>query len=110
MNGKDLIAVLEYAKAFKDKPEKTRRSKKRDFEITDDPIALLRREMEKAKHIEAFLKDYEKLNKKEDDKKKDEKKSMRSFTFAEGVIIAYLAQFVLGPLYQAYIASINVVH
>lgn len=46
--------------------------------------------------------------KEETDRKKHVKSEARAFTFAEGMIIAFLAQFLLGPLYNHYIASLGV--
>ena len=107
MNGKDFIAVLDYVKAF-NKPAKQMKNKRRkDFDFDVDIPSLVRKKFEEAAALEAFWKEREKLNKKEEEKKKDEK-GMRSFTFAEGVILAYLAQFVLGPLYNHYIQLLQV--
>jgi len=53
--------------------------------------------------------DEARLRKKEDsDKKKREtRREGRAFTFAEGVIIAYLAQFIIGPLYTHYLSTLG---
>lgn len=106
MNAKDMITLLEYVKAFDKAPKK--RFGKTPKTPKLDLVALLREKKEEAELLEKFLKDQEKINKKEE--KKDDKKPVRSLTFAEGVIIAYLAQFILGPLYQAYVASVSAVH
>lgn len=101
MNAKDLITVLEYTKAFT-KPEKAKRWKKdKDLDI----ITMLRKKQEEAKLIDTFLKDHEKLSKKEE--KKDEKKG-HAFTFAEGVILAYMAQVIIGPLYKVVLVHLGV--
>lgn len=100
MNAKDMIALVEYMKTF-DKPQKGNRWKKPKPEKFD-LVALLRQKKEEADLLEKFLKEQEKLGKKEE--KKEEKKG-HSFTFAEGIILAYAAQFIIGPLYK--VALIN---
>lgn len=106
MNGKDFISILEYVKTF-DKPQKAKRWGKKDKEPKMDLVGLLRQKKEEAELLEKFLKEQEKLSKKEEDKKKEEK-SMRALTFAEGVVLAYVAQFLLGPLYNHYITLLQV--
>lgn len=101
MNGKDMIALMEYMNTFHKAP-KTKRWPKKDPEF--DIVEMLRKKQKEARFLEDFLKEQEKLNKKED--KKDEKKA-RAFTFAEGVILAYAAQFIIGPLYQHYVAALH---
>lgn len=106
MNGKDLIAVLEYAKAFS-KPEKSKRSWKKEKVKSFDLVDRLRQMKEEADLLEKFLKEQDKLNKKEDDKKKEENKA-HQFTFYEGIILAYLAQMVIGPLFNHYLQILQV--
>lgn len=102
MNAKDMIALVEYMKTF-DKPQKNSRWKK-PKEEKFDLVALLRQKKEEADLLEKFLKEQEKLNKKEE---KKEGKG-HSFTFAEGIILAYAAQFVIGPLYKVALVNLGV--
>lgn len=103
MNAKDMIALVEYMKTF-DKPAKKTRGWKKPKEEKFDLVGLLRQKKEEADLLEKFLKEQEKLNKKEE--KKEEKK--HSFTFAEGVILALAAQFFIAPLYKAFLLSLGI--
>lgn len=40
-------------------------------------------------------------------KEREKKREGRAFTFAEGIIIAYLAQFIIGPLYTHYLQTLG---
>lgn len=99
----EIVALLEYVDK-KNKVPKTRLRDRYKSDIDLDLVGLLRKKHEEAKLLENFLKDQEKLNKKEE--KKEQK--VRAFTFAEGMILAFMAQFVLGPLYQHYVAALGV--
>ena len=100
MNGKDLIAVLEYAKAFNAPKKSKMKRKNKEFDL----VERLRQMKEEAELLEKFLEDQKKLAKKDD---KDKPKP-HSFTFAEGMILAYAAQFVLGPLYKIALIRLGV--
>lgn len=65
MNGRDLIAVLEYAKTF-GKEKETRKTKK----VMKDPdfFVQLMEHQQNMDKFQKWLKDQEKLNKKEDKK------------------------------------------
>lgn len=97
MNAKDLIQLTEYLQAFK-QPKQKRWKQPKDLDI----LTLLRKEQEKAEMLSKFLKDHEKLNKKE------EKKAEHKLTFAEGMILAYIASFVVGPLYKVFLVHLGV--
>ena len=77
MNGRDMIAVLEYVKAF-NKPEKentTRRFRKSNKDLDDiDIYAMIQKKRQEAKMLEEWIKDMEKIHKKEE--KKEESKGV----------------------------------
>lgn len=96
--GIDLVALLEWAdrqKAFKQPKPKGfgRKTKVKEFNLVD----LLRQKKEEADLLEKYLKDQEKINKKEEKKPEDPK---RSFSFLEWYIIGALSYPLLGPLYH----------
>lgn len=99
MNGKDLIAVLEYAKTFNSTPKKKMKRRNKEFDL----VERLRQMREETELLEKFLKEQEKLNKKDDKKPEGYK-----FTFAEGIVMAYAAQFILGPLYKVFLLHLGV--
>lgn len=106
MNGKDLIAVLEYAKAFgKDKPSTKRQTKKPeiDWDNVDLAEAFLKLTA-KEKKIKDAKEQIEKLLKKED-KKDEKKKGMSAIHLAMWFIVTAP---ITGPLmlyYWAYMFS-----
>lgn len=87
MNGKDLITVLEYAKAF-NKTEKPKRSSRKE-KPEPDVIELLNKKRREAKLLEDYIKELEKIHKK--DEKKEEKKGM-------GMVEKVLLLSTLGPI------------
>lgn len=101
MNAKDMIAFFEYAKSF-DKPQKTRWRRK-DKEKEFDLVSIIRKKKEELKLFEEFMKEQEKLTKKEEKKLEGHK-----FTFAEGVILAFIAQMFIGPVYKAFTAHMGI--
>lgn len=89
MKGKDLIAVLEYGRAF-DKPKKTRRKKKDQMKNFEDlPVDILLMKLDaaerKADTIKQFIEQRSKTYKKED--KKEEKKGWEGFSFIKKLTI-----------------------
>lgn len=88
MNGKDLVAVMEYMKTFsKDKPPREAK-KDKDF------FTQLIEHQQKVEQFSKWLKDQEKLNKKEEKKKE-----------GDGMSIIHVAMFTIllsamsGPFY-----------
>lgn len=108
MNAKDIITIIDYMKVF-NKPDKLAKKLPKDKKMsgTKSLIKSIEEREEELEYLKKYLKDKEKLNKKDEDKKKEEK-SMRALTFAEGVVLAYVAQFLLGPLYNHYITLLQV--
>jgi hypothetical protein len=96
MKAEDFIAIAEHLS----KTKKRRYRQMPELDIVD----LLRKKHEEAKFLEQYLKEFEKLNKKEE-KKEDRRKN---FTFAEGVILAIMAQMVIGPLYKVFLVHLGV--
>lgn len=86
MKGRDIVAVLEYGRNF-DKTKKPRRRKPKEapMNLDDLPADVLINKLEnhkrKAQIIENWLKDQEKVNKKDD--KKDEKKGWEKYSFIQ---------------------------
>lgn len=94
--GIDLVSLLEWAerqKTFKEPKTRFGRKKEKEFDL----VSLLRKKKEEAELLEKFLKDQEKINKKED--KKEVKAHV--FTFTEGLLMAFMAQYFLGPAIHA---------
>jgi hypothetical protein len=62
------------------------------------------------KFLEWQEKREEALSKKKEEaaKKKEIRREGRAFTFAEGMILAFVAQFLLGPLYNHYLATLGI--
>lgn len=100
MKAKDFIQTIEYAKAFKDKPKRTKKEpdnldrqllmlllSKDESSVTD----LLHKEAERAQSFLEFMKNYEKAHKKED--KKPE--GMSTFQLASLFMVFAL----IAPLY-----------
>lgn len=89
MKGKDLIAVLEYARAF-DKPKKPRRRKKDDLmkNFEDLPVDVLLMKLDAAERradaIKQFIEQRSKTYKKED---KPEKKGWEKMSFIQKLTI-----------------------
>lgn len=88
MKGKDLIAVLEYGRAF-DKTKKTRRKKKDPMKNFEDlPVDILLMKLDaaerKADTIKQFIEQRSKTYKKED---KPEKKGWEGFSFIKKLTI-----------------------
>jgi hypothetical protein len=77
------------------KPKKRRFSREEsieEFTLVD----LLRKKKEETKALEDFLKEQQKIE------KKDEKKPQgRTFTFTEGLLLAFILQYTLGPAISA---------
>lgn len=73
------------------KPKK-RRFRKEEPTTEFSLVDVLRQQKEETKALEDFLKEQEKLN------KKDDKKEMKAhqFTFTEGMLLAFFAQYLLG--------------
>lgn len=96
MKAEDFIAITEHLN----------KAKKRRYRQTPelDIVELIRKKHEEAKFLEQYLKDFDKLNKKEE--KKEDKR--RQFTFAEGVILAFMAQLFVGPMYKAFLLHLGV--
>lgn len=101
MNAKDMIYLMEHFNTF-NKPKKTSRWKK-PKEEKFDLVALLRQKKEEADLLEKFLKEQDKLTKKEEKKIEGHK-----FTFAEGIILCYAAQFIIGPLYKVALIQLGI--
>lgn len=82
----DMLAILEYIDRKKNKP---RGKKSPDIDL----VTLLRKKKEEAEILEKFLKET----------KKEEKKEPKghSFTFTEGLLLAFMAQYFLGPVISA---------
>lgn len=95
----EVVALLEWAdKKANTKPPK---SKSRGFKQKEfDPIEYVRKEKEKVERWEKFLKDQEKINKKEE-KKPESKDMTRLFFGLEWFIIGILSYPIVGPAYQA---------
>lgn len=80
-----------------------RKPKKRRFRNEEASVEqfslvdILRQKKEEVKALEDFWKEQEKLNKKED--KKENK--VHVFTFTEGLLMAFMAQYFLGPVIHA---------
>lgn len=96
--GIDIVALLEWAdrqKAFKP-PKKSfgRKPKMKEFNLVD----LLRQKKEEATLLENYMKEQEKLNKKDD--KPEKKDPSRTLSFLEWYIIGALSYPLLGPLYH----------
>jgi hypothetical protein len=85
-----------------------KRPKKRRFR-RDEPesvdeftlVDLLRKKKEEAKALEDFLKEQEKLNKKED----KQTPKPHAFTFTEGLLLAFMAQWFLGPMLSSFLKT-----
>lgn len=94
--GIDIVALLEWAerqKTFKTPKAKSgRKQTMKDF----DPVEYVSKRKAEVERWEKYLKDQEKLSKKEE-KKEDPKKS---FSFLEWYIIGALSYPFLGPMYQ----------
>lgn len=93
----EIVALLEYFDKKTTVPKTSKKSftqklKNKEF----DPVDYLTKERSKLERFEKYLKDYEKLTKKED--KKDDKK--RSFIGAEWYIIGLLSYPFIGYLSQ----------
>jgi len=89
MKGKDLIAVLEYARAF-DKPKPKRRKKKdptMKFEDLPEEVLFMKLDAaeRKADAIKTYIEQRAKMYKKED--KKEEKKGWESYSFIKKMTI-----------------------
>lgn len=91
MKGKDLIAVLEYARAF-DKPEKYRRRKKKKdpamkFDELPEEVLFMKLDAaeRKADAIKTYIEQRAKMYKKED--KKEEKKGWEKLSFIQKVTV-----------------------
>lgn len=78
------------------KPKKRRFSRNEDVDEFS-LVELLRRKKEEAKALEDFLKEQEKLSKKDDPRKPQ----VRVFTFTEGLLLAFILQYTLGPMISA---------
>lgn len=103
MNAKDLITLTEYLSAFNTKQPKQRREqkeKRKEFDL----VSLLRKKEEEVDIINKFLEERSKLKKKEE--KKEDKK--HTFTFAEGVILAIVAQMFIGPMYKMFLLHLGI--
>ena len=72
MNGRDIIALLEYTKAFKKDPKPSRKKQEINWDEVDFSQVYIKLAA-KAEKIKKDMEQVEKLMKKED-KKKDEKK------------------------------------
>lgn len=77
-----------------------RRARQEDTADHFNLVDVLRQKQEEAEFLDKYIKDREKLGKKE------EKKEIKghTFTFAEGILLAYLAQLIIGPLYKLTLA------
>jgi hypothetical protein len=88
-----------------------KKPKKRRFRSEEVPVEsmslvdLLRAKKEEVKALEDFWKEQEKLNKKDD--KKDAAKP-HQFTFTEGLLLAFMAQYFLGPVINASLKAYGV--
>lgn len=97
----ELVALLEWADK-KTKPAKVKWSRReKDKDVKLDLVQLLRKKKEEADLLEKFLKEQVK----KEDKKEHPK---HSFTFAEGVILAYMAQFIIGPMYKVFLVHLGI--
>lgn len=79
------------------KPKKRRFSRNEESVDEFSLVELLRRKKEEAKALEDFLKEQEKLNKKDG----PNKPQVRTFTFTEGLLLAFILQYTLGPMISA---------
>lgn len=93
MNAKDIIELMNY---YHQKPS---RKKRRYGDV--DVVELLKKKQEETKILEAFLEDQRKAN-------LEKQPKGHTFTFAEGMILAYVAQFVIGPLYTHYLTVLGI--
>lgn len=84
------------------KPKKRRFRREEEFVDEFTLVDLLRKKKEEAKALEDFLKEQEKLNKKDD--KPSSPKPM-TFTFTEGLLLAFMAQWFLGPMLSAFLKT-----
>lgn len=104
MNGKDFISVLEYMKAFNKPTKAGKRRKVPDLYTGDlDLVALLRKKQLEAKIIEDFMKEHEKLNKKEE-KKDDKPKSLLSVPQITMLLVASFP--ITAPLYVSWMQGV----
>lgn len=71
----------------------------KEFSLVD----VLRQQKEETKALEDFLKEQDKLNKKDDHKPKP-----HQFTFTEGLLLAFMAQYFLGPAIHASLKAYGV--
>lgn len=77
------------------KPKKRRFRSEESIEeisLTD----IIRKRKEELTELEKFLEEQKKLNKKDDPKPKG-----HAFTFTEGLLLAFLFQYTLGPMISA---------
>lgn len=96
--GFDIVALLEWAERQRTfKQTKTKGSRRPKIDKDFDPIDYIRKEEERLDRWKKFLKDKEKLDKKDEEKPKDPKKS---FSFLEWYVIGALSYPLLGPLYK----------
>lgn len=83
--------------------KKPKRRRFRREESSEDTISfeeMLRRRKEEFEALEKFMKEQDKAN-----KSKYEPKGGRMFTFAEGMLLAFMFQYVFGPSLHAVLKS-----
>lgn len=102
--GFDIVPLLEYMDrrtAFKPPKSKGTSRKVKKKEEDFDPIEFIRREKEKVARLEKYLKDEEKINKKEE--KPAEKDPSKTLSYIEWFIIGALAHPLIGMLFNHFI-------
>jgi hypothetical protein len=93
----EIVALLEYFDKKSVRPP-TKRGRGKMFKDKDfDPVDYIRKEEERLDRWKKFLKDKEKLDKKDEPDKEDPK---RSFQFLEWFIIGMLSYPIIGPLWH----------
>src|ERR1043165_4984448 len=84
------------------KKPKKRRFRREEPEVNEfSLVELLRKKKEETEALENFLKEQEKLKKKDDPKKPQG----HTFTFTEGLLLAFMAQWFLGPMLSAFLKT-----